>query len=78
MKAKLTLSIESELIRKAKIFASLNETSVSGILEGYLKSLLGEKELSPSEFLLSIPAKKPSYPIDNKSDDEWLQENLKY
>ena len=76
MKSKLTLSIESELIKKAKDFAVRNGTSLSGILEGHLKSLLSEKELSPSDFLLNIPAKKPSYPIDNQTDEEWLQENL--
>ena len=76
MKSKLTLSIESGLVKKAKAFARLNKTSLSGILERYLRSLLDEKEISPSDFLLNIPAKKPSYPTDSKTDDQWLQENL--
>lgn len=44
MKQNLTLSIEKDLIRKAKIVAAQKGTSVSGMLSQELKRILADSE----------------------------------
>ena len=80
MKTKLTLSMDPEVVATAKKMAMEMKISISRLLEDYLRELTssneGSKKYEPSKFLKQIPAKEPSYPYDNKSDDQWLQENL--
>lgn len=43
MNKKLTLNLEESIIENAKIFAKNNNTSLSKLVEGYLKSIVDEK-----------------------------------
>ena len=45
MKQNITLSLDKELIRKAKVLAAQQGTSVSGLLTRYLEQLLNEEEV---------------------------------
>lgn len=47
MKTKLTLTIDRETIRKAKVHAGKSSSSLSGLIEGFLKSL-GKKDAKHS------------------------------
>lgn len=49
MIAKLTLTVEKEIIESAKIYAKLNGRSLSGLIENYLKALVN-KEHSDENF----------------------------
>lgn len=44
MKQNLTISLEKELIKKAKIVAAKQETSVTGLLSELLKKIVSEEE----------------------------------
>lgn len=44
MKQNLTLSLEKDIIKKAKILAAQKDTSVSGLLSKYLEKLVTEEE----------------------------------
>lgn len=51
MGTKLTLTIDKEVIKEAKVFAKKQEKSLSQIIENYLKSLPKEskdEEISPN------------------------------
>jgi post-segregation antitoxin (ccd killing protein) len=80
MKAKLTLSVDPEVLLEARKVAKEMKVSISALLEDYLRKFIRSKEdiknYKPSNFLSQIPAKEPSYPYDDKSDDQWLEENL--
>lgn len=80
MKTKLTLSIDPDVLLEARKMAKEMKVSISSLLEDYLRKLVGSKNVTrnykPSSFLKQIPAKEPSFPYDNKTDDQWLEENL--
>jgi len=80
MKTKLTLSIDPDVLLEARKMAKEMKVSISSLLEDYLRKLVGSKEdtriYKPSSFLKQIPAKEPSFPYDDKTDDQWLEENL--
>ncbi len=42
MKSKLTLSVDVDVVERAKGFARERETSVSSLVEGYLRALAAE------------------------------------
>jgi hypothetical protein len=42
MKSKLTLSVDVDVVERAKVFAREHETSVSSLVEGYLRALAAE------------------------------------
>lgn len=44
MDTKLTLKLEQDIIEKAKYYASLHNTSLSRIIEGYLQELTNNNE----------------------------------
>lgn len=44
MNTKLTLTIEKEVIEKAKEFAKSNQISLSNMIENYLKSVITNKK----------------------------------
>lgn len=46
MKAKLTVKLNQELIENVKIFAHLNNISLSKMIESYLEAITKEKTLS--------------------------------
>lgn len=80
MKTKLTLSVDPEVLSEARKVAKELKVSISALLEDYLRKFIrSEKDIKnykPSSFLSQIPAKEPSYPYDDKTDDQWLEENL--
>lgn len=66
MDTKLTLKLNQEIIKKAKIYASNKNMSLSRIVESYLQSLTSEKsrnELEISPFVKSI-ATGVKMPVD--------------
>ena len=50
MSTKLTLTMDETVIRQAKSYAKLQESSLSSIIENYLKSLVKDKSTSKNEF----------------------------
>lgn len=48
MQTKLTLRVDDELIRAAKRYARQNGTSLSQLVENYLRSLVIEQDLPPA------------------------------
>lgn len=44
MNTKLTLKLDEEVIQQAKIYAASQNRSLSGLIEGYLKSLVNKNE----------------------------------
>ena len=71
MNTKLTLTIEEEIIRRAKEYAKLKNRSLSDIIENYLRSLTGEKtkENSSSPAVASLQGSfKSSKDMDYKTE----------
>jgi hypothetical protein len=63
MNTKLTLSIQEEVIKKAKDYARQNERSLSDLVENYLKALVvSEPEISYGK---SAHARHADTPISN-------------
>ncbi len=60
MKKNITISIEESLAREAKILAAQNDTSVSQLLAGYLRSIFKSegKRLSAKRHFLKLTQKK--------------------
>jgi len=60
MKKNITISIEEPLAREAKILAAQNDTSVSQLLAGYLRSILKSegKRLSAKRHFFKLTQKK--------------------
>lgn len=70
MQSKLTLTIESSVIAKAKLYAKSEQRSLSDIVESYLKLLTADSHVST--------ANKPS-PIVNQLRGAFREpENLDY
>lgn len=71
MNAKLTLTIEPEIIQKAKLYAKANNRSLSDIIENYLKSLTkNEREKAKmSHIVKSLKGSfKMPYDMDYKEE----------
>ncbi|GAB1454353.1 DUF6364 family protein [Draconibacterium sp.] len=85
MDAKLTLKLDKNVIDRAKEYASINERSLSRLIESYLKSLI-EKEVgqSDSDFEISPFVKSMKtgikLPVDydyKKAYGDYLSEKYK-
>ena len=77
--SKLTLSIEQEIIEKAKEYAKSQGRSLSNIIEEYLKSVtLGKPNLKQKELSKIVNELRGSLklPTDSKSYKELLEDNL--
>lgn len=83
MNTKLTLTIEQEIIKKAKIYAKDNKRSLSNIIENYLKMLTKEekaadlKKLNPVVQSLKGSFKMPEdmdykKELRNRLDEKYL------
>ncbi|RYY05774.1 MAG: hypothetical protein EOP43_08125 [Sphingobacteriaceae bacterium] len=72
MNTKLTLTIEQELIQKAKEYAKQKNRSLSDIIENYLKILLTKEEKKESSTYLTPITKslKGSFKIPEDFDCE--------
>ena len=76
MNTKLTLVLDTEIIKKAKIFAKTNSTSLSKLFESYLRSIF-EKNNLMSELPPLTKRLAGSIPYDSdKSDKELLEDAL--
>lgn len=60
MKKNITISIEDTLAREAKVLAARNDTSVSQLLAGYLRTILKTegKRISAKRHFLKLTRKK--------------------
>lgn len=61
MNTKLTLTIEQELIQKAKDYAKQKNRSLSDIIENYLKILTKEEKKESSELSPIVKSLKGSF-----------------
>ena len=50
MDSKLTLSIDKDVVRKAKVYAKSNGRSLSDLVENYLKLLTRNSSIEDSEY----------------------------
>lgn len=80
MDSKLTLKLESEVIRKAKEYAKKNKTSLSRMIESYLKSLTKgqEKQTEVTPLVKSLSGIiKPAQGDYRKKYTDFLQKKYK-
>ncbi|MFM2224090.1 MAG: hypothetical protein RJA07_292 [Bacteroidota bacterium] len=82
MTAKLTLAFDEKVIRKAKQYASRHHTSVSALVENFLKSITDEKTLKEKSNRIEISPyiKKLSgeaLGLPPESDDEIIYQETK-
>jgi hypothetical protein len=71
MDAKLTLSVDKDVIEKAKTYAKLHKVSLSHIIENYLLTLTQKEKsfLEPSPLIKSLSGVvKLDNDFDHKSD----------
>jgi hypothetical protein len=68
MNTKLTLTIEQEIIAKAKEYAKSKNRSLSDIIENYLKSLTKETESKDEHLTPVVKSLKGSFKIANEMD----------
>lgn len=79
MSTKLTLSIDKDIIEKAKIYAKEQGRSLSNIIEEYLKSISSQSQIDKDEELSDILKElkgSVKAPKDLESYDEIIQEAL--
>ena len=64
MDTKLTLKLDEDVIQQAKIYAASQNRSLSGLVEGYLKSLVSQNdsdrenaEIKISQFVKSMTSR---------------------
>ncbi len=79
MSTKLTLSIEQDVIQKAKRYAKLQGRSLSNIIEEYLKSISSETKVNEKQELSNILQELQGsikLPKDMKSYKEILEDAL--
>ncbi|GIK54993.1 MAG: hypothetical protein HND44_01310 [Chloroflexi bacterium] len=69
-KKKLTLRVDSQLIEEAKEYASLNNTSVSQLVEVYLRDLSRRKEIAHTPLVQRLTG---IIPPDSDIDDARFQ-----
>lgn len=85
MDTKLTLKLDQEVIKKAKAYALAHKRSLSGMIEAYLKTLVGsgegssstEIEISPYVKSLCTGVKIPASLNDKEAYADYLAEKYK-
>jgi hypothetical protein len=63
MSTKLTLTIEGAIIKKAKLYASKEERSLSDLIENYLKALTTEEKTQENELTPTVKSLKGSFKL---------------
>lgn len=66
MKQNLTLSLNKDLIKKAKVLAAHKETSVTGLLSECLEKLVAEEEGYLAAKERALETLKKGYPLGGK------------
>lgn len=69
-KKKLTLRVDSQLIEEAKAYASLNNTSISQLVEVYLRDLSRRKEMAHTPLVQRLTG---IIPPDSDTDEARFQ-----
>jgi len=70
MNAKLTLTIEQEVIEKAKKYAKAKERSLSDLIENYLKAITKESDQKDIAITPTVKALKGSFTAPNNFNYE--------
>ena len=82
MKNKLTLRLDEEVIKKAKRYAKENNTSISKLLENYLKLLISrdKKHMAeePAPNYSSIEEFRGMLKVKNPKSFDYKKEKAKY
>lgn len=68
MNTKLTLSIEEQVVEEAKKYASNQHTSLSNLVENYLKSLVIKKDKNKEEYSPIVKSLKSSFVAEKDID----------
>ncbi len=68
MNAKLTLTIEQEVIERAKKYAKNSERSLSDLIENYLKALTKEADQEAIEITPIVKSLKGAFTAPNDFD----------
>lgn len=68
MNTKLTLTIQEEIIHRAKKYAKENGRSLSGIIENYLKVITQEEKREKSEITPMVKSLKGSFKAPKNYD----------
>ena len=74
MKQNITLGLDKELIRKAKVLAAQQGTSVTGLLTQYLKRILQEEETYADAHKRALTLLDQGFHLGGKilsTRDEW-------
>jgi hypothetical protein len=81
MDKKLTLSLDQGIIKKAKVYAKHNNTSLSKLIESYLATLTrrteGKPEITPLVESLSGVIELPAEFDEKAAYSEYLREKYK-
>jgi hypothetical protein len=79
MDTKLTLTLDKDVIKKAKIYATSQSRSLSGIIESYLKLLVSEGNFNNKEEIEISPfVKSLSSGISIPNDLDYKKEYSDY
>jgi len=67
MSTKLTLTLEKDIIERAKAYAKSHKRSLSNLIEDYLKSIIEQNEVSRTEITLTpiVKSLKGSVKVTN-------------
>jgi hypothetical protein len=68
MKARLNITIDNNLLTKAKVYADRNNTSLSQIIENYLKTFFVKAPIKEESIFEMIEDKKPTFKVDRTKD----------
>lgn len=81
MDTKLTLKLNEAIIEKAKVYAKAKNTSLSGLIENYLRKLTsakkGKKSITPLIKSLSGVISLPKNHDDKKDYSDYLTKKYK-
>jgi hypothetical protein len=81
MDKKLTLSLDQDIIEKAKVYAKSNNTSLSKLIESYLATLTrrtkGKPEITPLVESLSGVIELPADFDEKEAYSEYFREKYK-
>ncbi len=78
MKARLNLTIEEDLLNKAKVYAEKNGSSVSQLVEDYFMQITAKpKRKSLLDMIEDLPEPKITFPKDFDFKKEYYEQNKK-
>ena len=78
MKARLNITIEEEVLNKAKVYAEKNGSSVSQLVEEYFRTITKKtKKKSLLDIIEELPKPKLDFPPDFDFQKEYYELNKK-